>query len=88
MRSPLKCQERFFGLNYRGKKLPFLVNVFFIKNQVRSEERISIKIQPTLVKPNAEKQRDYRERKKLEGPDFLEKERKRQKENYLKTPSL
>ena len=41
-----------------------------------------------MVKPNAEKQRDYRERKKLEGPDFLEKERKRQKENYVKTPSL
>ena len=41
-----------------------------------------------MVKPNAEKQRDYKERKKLEGPDFLEKERKRQKKNYVKTPSL
>ena len=41
-----------------------------------------------MVKSNAEKQRDYRERKKLEGPDFLEKERKRQKENYVKTSSL
>ena len=38
-------------------------------------------IQPTMVKSNAEEKRDYRERKKLEGPDFLEKERKRQKEN-------
>ena len=38
-----------------------------------------------MVKSNAEKQR---ERKKLEGPDFLEKERKRQKENYVKTSSL
>ena len=27
-----------------------------------------------MVKSNAEKQRDYRELKKLEGPDFLEKE--------------
>ena len=41
-----------------------------------------------MVKPSAEKQPDYRERKKLEGPDFLEKERKRRKENYVKTPSL
>ena len=41
-----------------------------------------------MVKSNAEKQRDYRERKKLEGPDFLEKQRKRQKENYVKTYSL
>ena len=41
-----------------------------------------------MVKSNAEKQRDYRERKKLEGPDFLEKERKRPKENYVKTASL
>ena len=41
-----------------------------------------------MVKSNAEKQRDYRERKKLEGPDFLEKERKRPKENYVKTSSL
>ena len=28
------------------------------------------------------------ERKKPEGPDFLENERKRQKENYMKTSSL
>ena len=41
-----------------------------------------------MVKSNAEKQRDYRERKKLEGPHFLEKQRKRQKENYVKTYSL
>ena len=27
-----------------------------------------------MVKSNAEKQRDYRELKKLEDPDFLEKE--------------
>ena len=36
-----------------------------------------------MVKSNAEKQRDYREREKLEVPDFLEKERKRQNENYI-----
>ena len=41
-----------------------------------------------MVKSNAEKQRDYRELKKLGGPDFLEKERKRQKKNYVKTSSL
>ena len=42
------------------------------------------------MKSNAEKQkqRNYRERKKLEVPDFLERERKRQKENYEKTFSL
>ena len=34
-----------------------------------------------MVKSNAEEKRDYRERKKLEDPDFLEKECKRQKEN-------
>ena len=28
-----------------------------------------------MMKSNAEKQRDFRELKKLEGPDFLEKER-------------
>ena len=44
-------------------------------------------IQPAMVKSNAEKQRDYRERKKLEGTDFLEKERRRQKENCVKTYS-
>ena len=41
-----------------------------------------------MVKSSAEKQRDYREQKKLEGPDFLEMEPKRQKENYMKTSSL
>ena len=41
-----------------------------------------------MVKSNPEKQRDYRERKKLEGLDFLEKERQRQKENYVKISSL
>ena len=41
-----------------------------------------------MVKSNAEKQRDYRERKKLEGPDSLEKERKTENENYIKTSSL
>ena len=42
------------------------------------------------MKSNAEKQkqRNYRERKKLEVPDFLERERKRQKENYEKTFSF
>ena len=39
----------------------------------------NLMFQPTMAKSNAEKQRDYRERKKLEGPHFLEKERKRQK---------
>ena len=41
-----------------------------------------------MVKSNAEKRRDYREWKKLEGSDFLEKVRKRQEENYVKTSSL
>ena len=41
-----------------------------------------------MVKSNAEEKRDQRERKKLEGPDFLENERKRQKENQVKTSSL
>ena len=36
------------------------------------------------MKSNAEKQRDHREWKKLEGPDFLEKERIRKKENLEK----
>ena len=45
-------------------------------------------IQQTMMKSNTEKQRDYREWKKLEGPDFLEKECKRQKDNYVKTSSL
>ena len=41
-----------------------------------------------MVKSNAEKQRDYREQKKLEGSDFLQKERKRQNKNYVKTSGL
>ena len=41
-----------------------------------------------MVKSNAEKQRYYREQKKLEGSDFLQKECKRQKENYMKTSGL
>ena len=41
-----------------------------------------------MVQLNAEKQRGYREWKKLEVPDFFAKERKRQKENYVKTSSL
>ena len=40
------------------------------------------------MRANAEKQRDCRERKKLEDPNFLEKQHKRQKENYVKTSSL
>ena len=41
-----------------------------------------------MVKSNAEKRRGYREEKKLEGPDFLEKEHKRQKEDYVRTSIL
>ena len=41
-----------------------------------------------MVKSNAEKQRDYREQKKLKGSDFLQKECLRQKENYVKTSGL
>ena len=37
-----------------------------------------------MVKSNVEKQLDSRERKNLEGPDFLEKDRKRQNENLEK----
>ena len=40
------------------------------------------------MKSNAEKQHDCRERKKLQGPDYLEEERKIQKENYVKISSL
>ena len=40
------------------------------------------------MKSNAEKQHDCRERKKLQGPDCLEEERKIQKENYVKISSL
>ena len=38
-----------------------------------------------MAKTNAEKQKYYRERKKLVSDEFLEKERKRQKKWYVKT---
>ena len=41
-----------------------------------------------MAKTNAQKQREYRERKKLNDPKFLEKERKRQKAYYVKTSNL
>ena len=41
-----------------------------------------------MAKTNAEKQKDYRERKKLVSDEFLEKERKRQKTYYVKTSQL
>ena len=41
-----------------------------------------------MAKTNAEKQIEYRERKKLESDEFLEKERKRQKKYYVKTTQL
>ena len=41
-----------------------------------------------MAKTNAEKQKEYRERKKLESDEFLEKERKRQKKYYVKTTQL
>lgn len=41
-----------------------------------------------MVKSNAQKQKDYRERKKLEDSAFLQKERKRQKVYYVKTSNL
>ena len=41
-----------------------------------------------MAKTNAEKQKEYRERKKLQSGSFLEKERKRQKKNYVKTAEL
>ena len=41
-----------------------------------------------MAKTNAEKQKEYRERKKLESDEFLEKERKRQKTYYVKTTQL
>ena len=41
-----------------------------------------------MAKTNAEKQKEYRERKKLESDKFLEKERKRQKKYYIKTTQL
>ena len=41
-----------------------------------------------MAKTNAEKQKDYRQRKKLVSDEFLEKERKRQKTYYVKTSQL
>ena len=41
-----------------------------------------------MAKTNAEKQKDYRERKKLVSDEFLEKERKRQKSITSKLPNL
>ena len=41
-----------------------------------------------MAKTNAEKQREYRERKKLESKNFLEKERKRPRKYYIKTSQL
>jgi len=41
-----------------------------------------------MVKSNAQKQKDYRERKKLEDPAFLQKERNRQKIYYAKTSNF
>ena len=41
-----------------------------------------------MAKTNAEKQKEYRERKKLESDEFLEKERKRQRKHYVKTTQL
>ena len=42
-----------------------------------------------MAKTNAERQREYRERKKREvGSKFLEKERKRQQKYYVKTADL
>lgn len=49
---------------------------------------MSSRFRTTMVKSNAQKQKDYRERKKLEDPKFLEKECKRQKANYVKTSTL
>ena len=42
-----------------------------------------------MAKTNAEKQREYREKKKaIDGLKYLEKERSRQKRNYIKVESL
>ena len=42
-----------------------------------------------MAKTNAQRQKEYRERKKAEpGEKFLEKERKRQKKYYIKTKTL
>ena len=41
-----------------------------------------------MAKTNAEKQKDYREWKKLVRDEFLEKERKRRKKYYVKTSQL
>ena len=42
----------------------------------------------TMAKTNTQKQRKYRERKKLNDSKFLEKDRKRQKGYYVKTSNL
>ena len=41
-----------------------------------------------MAKTTAEKQKDYRERKKFVSDDFLEKERKRQKSITSRLPNL
>ena len=41
-----------------------------------------------MAKTYAQKQREYRERKKLNDPKFLEKERKQQKAYYVKISNL
>ena len=49
---------------------------------------ISIIDRPKWLKQMLKKQREYRERKKLESENFLEKERKRQRKNHIKTSPL
>ena len=49
---------------------------------------ISFFFRRTMVKTNTQKQREYREPKKLNDPKFLEKERKQQKAYYVKTSNL
>ena len=41
-----------------------------------------------MVKTNAQKQRQFRERKNFEDPKFLEKKRKSQKAYHVKTSNL
>ena len=41
-----------------------------------------------MAKTNAQRQKEYRERKKLESGEFLEKEKNRQKKYYKKTSGL
>ena len=41
-----------------------------------------------MTKTNAERQRQYRERKKLKGVKYLEKGRKRKKKYYQKVENL